>query len=523
VTARPPAVEARGLVRRFGSVVALDAARLVALPGEVHGVLGENGAGKTTLLSVLAGLLPPDEGEILRDGRSVEIDSPRTARRLGIGMVHQHFALVPRLSVLENLMLGWPGSPLQLPVDQVSELARNLADTTGLAVPLDAIVESLGVGERQRVEIAKVLLQEPRVLILDEPTAVLSPPEVEGLLSLVRRLARDGAAVLFVAHKLDEVLSVADRVTVLRRGRTVLEAARQEVDEGVLAAAMVGPEAARTLVDRDTPEGGDSAGISGREGGLRARDRPGGSHAPGADSLAAEPVARLQEVWLGSDKGGWRLQDVSLAVRPGEVVGVAGVEGNGQRQLALVLAGEADPTRGRAELPPEPSFIPQDRRREGLVQEFDLTENMALRLHHRPEFRKGLFLRWDALEAWTRGRIQEFSVRAQGPEVLASTLSGGNQQRVVLARELAEEPEFVVAENPTRGLDVAGEAFVHDTLLSLRDRPEGPAGIVLISTDLDEILALSDRVFVMVRGRLEPVEAGPDLRRRVGERMLGAS
>ena len=523
MTTPPPAVEARGLVRRFGSVVALAGARLVARPGEVHGVLGENGAGKTTLLSLLAGLLPPDEGEILRDGRPVEIDSPRTARRMGIGMVHQHFALVPRLSVLDNLMLGWPGSPLRLPVNQVSELARSLADTTGLAVPLDATVESLGVGERQRVEIAKVLLQEPRVLILDEPTAVLSPPEVEGLLGLVRRLAGDGAAVLFVAHKLDEVLSVADRVTVLRRGRTVLEAPRKEVDERVLAAAMVGPEAARTLVEREGAGGGGSAEGIRRGGGPQVSDRPGGSEGPEVDSLAVEPVARLEGVWFGSERDGWRLQDVSLTVRPGEVVGVAGVEGNGQRQLALVIAGEVYPTRGRASLPPEPSFIPQDRRREGLVQAFDLTENMALRLHHRPEFRKGPFLRWSALEEWTRGRLQEFSVRAQGPQVLASTLSGGNQQRVVLARELAEEPEFVVAESPTRGLDVAGEAFVHDTLLSLRDRPDGPAGIVLISTDLDEILALSDRVFVMVRGRLEAVGAGPDLRRRVGERMLGAS
>jgi simple sugar transport system ATP-binding protein len=500
-----PAVEIRELCRRFGSVVALDGAGLVARPGEVHGLLGENGAGKTTLLSILAGLLEADEGEVLLDGRRVRIDSPRTARRLGIGMVHQHFALVPALTVLENLMLGWPGSALRLPETEVREGARALAESTGLALPLDATVHSLGVGERQRVEIAKVLLQEPRVLILDEPTAVLSPPEVQGLLALVRRLSREGAAVLFVAHKLDEVLSVADRVTVLRRGRTVLEAPRGEIDEGVLAEAMVGAEAARTLVDRAE---GDVNGVP------LSRTTPG---------PLVDPVARLEDVWLGSEGSGWRLRDVSLEVRPGEIVGVAGVEGNGQRQLARVLAGEAVPDRGRVKLPAGPSFIPQDRRHEGLVQGFDLTENMALRLQSRSEFRRVPFLRWGALEAWTRERIREFSVRAEGPEVLARTLSGGNQQRVVLARELAGEPDFVVAENPTRGLDVAGEAFVHDTLRALRNRDDRPAGVVLLSTDLDEVLALSDRVFVMVRGTLEAVEAGPELRRRVGERMLGAS
>ena len=238
---------------------------------------------------------------------------------------------------------------------------------------------------------------------------------------------------------------------------------------------------------------------------------------------AAGPADRLEGVWVGGPTSGWRLEDVSLEVRRGEIVGVAGVEGNGQRQLALVLAGETRPDRGRVSLPPAPSYIPQDRRGEGLVQEFDLTENMALRLQHRGEYRRGPFLRWGAMEAWTAERIGEFSVRARGPDVPARTLSGGNQQRVVLARELAGAPDFVVAENPTRGLDVAGEAFVHDTLLALRNRSGNPAGVVLLSTDLDEVLALSDRILVMVRGRLEEVAAGPDLRRRVGERMLGAS
>jgi len=492
----PAAVELRELVRTFGPVRALDGAALVARPGEIHGLLGENGAGKTTLLSVLAGLLTPDAGEIRVAGRVVRIDTPREARRLGIGMVHQHFSLVPPLSVLENLMLAWPRSALAWPEDEVREAAEALAGETGLTVPLDARVSNLGVGERQRVEILKVLLQDPRILILDEPTAVLSPPEVEGLLALVRELARAGTSVLFVAHKLDEVLAVADRVTVLRRGRTVLEAARSEVDAPRLARAMVGAEAAASLTE---------------EVGPRPRGR-----------TVGDPVARLRGVSLGSEAGGWRLREVDLEVRPGEIVGVAGVEGNGQRWLARVLAGETATDAGTVLLPPNPSFIPQDRRDEGLVEDFDLVENMALRAHRERSFRKGPFIRWPTLREWTADRVEAFGVRSDGLDTRVRTLSGGNQQRVVLARELAGDPGFVVAENPTRGLDVAGADFVHRTLRALRDRAERPAGVVLLSTDLDEVLALADRVHVMVRGRLEAIEPGPDLRTRVGERMLGA-
>ncbi len=354
----------------------------------------------------------------------------------------------------------------------------------------------LSGGEKQRIAIARVLLKDPRVLILGEPTAVLSPPEVEGLLSLVRELAGAGTSVLFVAHKLDEVLAVADRVTVLRRGRTVLEATREEVDAPRLARAMVGSEAAANLTD---------------DGGSRP-----------ARGAVGEPVARLEGVWLGSDAAGWRLRGIDLEVRPGEIVGVAGVEGNGQRWLARILAGETATDRGAVVLPPTPSFIPQDRRDEGLVEDFDLVENMALRGHRESAFRKGPFIRWGALRAWTAARIEGFGVQSDGVDTRVRTLSGGNQQRMVLARELAGDPDFVVAENPTRGLDVAGAAFVHRTLRDLRDRAEGPAGVILLSTDLDEVLVLADRVYVMVRGRLEAVEPGPDLRTRVGERMLGA-
>ena len=494
------AVEVRGLGKRFGPVTALKDAHLAAVAGEVHGVLGENGAGKTTLLSILAGLLAADEGEVRVGGEAVTIDSPRRARELGVGMVHQHFALVPAFTVLENLMLGWSGNPLAFPADEVRRRALALEGETGLRIPLGATVETLGVGERQRVEILKVLLRDPTILILDEPTAVLSPVEVDGFLRLIRTLAEQGTAVLMVAHKLDEILAVADRVTVLRHGETVLEAPRHDVDAATLARAMVGDAKAGPVVHR-------------REAAILSEDRP---------PASGEPVAVLRDVTVRDPEGVTRVDGVSLEVRPGEIVGVAGVEGNGQRQLARILAGELEPDSGTSILPAEPAFIPQDRRNEGLVEEFDLTENLALRLHRWPQFRRGPLIDWAALATATLKGMETFSVRAAGPGVRAGTLSGGNQQRLVLAREFDGNPSFLVAENPTRGLDVAGEAFVHDALRALRDRTGDPAGIVLISTDLDEVLALADRFFVMVRGRLEPVAPGPDLRTRIGARMLGA-
>lgn len=467
--------------------MALDEARLDAWPGEVHAVLGENGAGKTTLLSALAGLVHPDGGVIQVDGRDVRLSTPRRAWHEGIGMVHQHFALVDGMTVLDNLALGRRrGGGFRLDRPGLTREARELGRRVGLDVPLDATVESLGVGERQRVEILKVLLREPSVLVLDEPTAVLAPAEVDGLLALIRRLAAEGRAVLLVAHKLDEVLAVAHRVTVLRGGRTVLEAPREDVDEGILAAAMVGA-APRPL-----------------------RPRP-------APPPEGPPVARLRGVRVGE-----RLRGVDLEVRPGEIVGVAGVEGNGQRELALVLAGRRSPDEGEAHLPDDPAFIPQDRRREGLVEAFTLTENLALGLHDDPTWRRGPWLRWPALRRRTAQAMDTFGIRGKGPRARASSLSGGNQQRLVVARELQGRPRLIVAENPTRGLDVAGAAFVHRTLLD-RARDDDPAAVVLLSTDLDEVLALADRVLVVVRGRVEPVPPERQTREGVGALMLAGS
>ena len=471
--------------------MALDGADLDLLPGEVHGVLGENGAGKTTLLSILGGILRGDAGTVELGGVSGAPRSPREAWSRGVGMVHQHFTLVPRLTVLENLTLGHRGRARgwRIPLQEIAQRADLLMERTGLSVPLDAGVEELGVGERQRVEILKALLREPRVLVLDEPTAVLTPGEVRQLSSLLRELAAGGTAVALVAHKLDEVLDVSDRVTVMRDGRSVLSASRSDVNASTLTRAMVG---------RETPVPAAPRGAD-----------------PGPE------VASVAEVRVRGRQGQWALRGASLAVRRGEILGIAGVEGNGQRELALVLAGRLPPAEGQAELPSAVGFISQDRSREGLVGSFDLTENMALALHRRPEVRIRGALRWPVVEAHTRRALDTYAIRAPGPWVLAQALSGGNQQRLVVAREMAEAGDLLVAENPTRGLDVAAAAFVHQEIRSLVDGDRGmPPGVVLLSTDLDEVLALAHRVLVMVRGELLPVAEGDETREAVGALML---
>ena len=504
-----------GIVRRFGPVTALDGADLELRVGEVHGVLGENGAGKSTLLSILCGMLSADAGTLTLREKPITIRSPRDAWANGIGLVHQHFKQVRRLTVLENLSLGRRTASCgwRLPLREVKERAGDLMGQMGLNVPLHAVVEDLGVGDRQRVAILKALLRRPELLILDEPTAVLSPPEVEKLLALLRALATDGRAVVLVSHKLDEVLSVCDHVTVLRGGRTVFNAGRSEVDTAVLTRAMLGveprsgslPKQRSTMDEQEAPSG------SQRE----CRSATGGG----------DVVARLRDVSAIGPRGQTALRGVSLELRRGEILGVAGVEGNGQRELALVLAGRSQPTSGDVELPSGTGFIPQDRTTEGLALEFDLAENLALTLHRDDRFRSGTLLNWGEIKTRADRLRTDFSVQAADIAVRTGTLSGGNQQRLVVGRELSVSTDLLVAENPTRGLDVLATDFVHRRMQEAAmagpgesgPEPEAPgpgAAVVLISADLDEVLALSDRVLVMVRGRL--IEVPPDKRSRAG-------
>ncbi len=534
-------IRLQGIHRRFGQTVALDSASLTAVPGEVHAVLGENGAGKTTLLSILAGELSADSGEIVLNDQTVEFGSPRDGWAAGVGMVHQHFALVPRLTVLENLLLGGRERALAPLAYQAMRMrAGEVAASAGLSLDLDRAVESLSVGEQQRVEILKVLIRDPAVLILDEPTAVLTPREVGPLLDLLRAQADQGRTVLLVAHKLNEVLSVADHVTVLRAGRTVLEAARAEVDAEALTRAMVGrgPDGsggapaggggARTRPALQVLSVSPGAAVTGSGGPSSSTTEPGGS--PSSDS---PPVASLRSVDTQPLRG-TGLQAVSLDVARGEIVGIAGVEGNGQRDLARILAGIDSPASGEVELPAGVGYVPQDRRAEGLIGEFDLVENLALAWAGDPEYRRGPFVRWGALRERAVHEMERFGVRAAGPDARASTLSGGNQQRLVLAREVTRARDLLVAENPTRGLDVAGTEWIRSALLDLvrpgvrpevmpgGEAPKAP-GMVLISTDLDEILHLSDRVFVLLRGELTPVPADALTREGIGRLMVGSS
>ncbi len=494
---KPVLARLEGIERRFGSVVALDGANLEIFEGEVHGVLGANGAGKSSLLAVLGGMLVPDAGTMEVGGEFVELRTPREAWAHGVALVHQHFTLVPRLSAMENLALG-RGRRTGLRGE-----AERLMQRTGLRVPLDARIEELGVGDRQRIEILKALLRDPRVLVLDEPTAVLTPEETEGLFQLLRELAADGRGVVLVAHKLDEVLRVADRVTVLRGGRTVLTgpAATHDIDE--LVRAMVGSDVADAMA-LGLPDVTDAASSSG----LRV-----------SNPADVEPIARLVGVGVRSGSVD-RLRSVDLAVRGGEIVGIAGVEGNGQRELALVLSGRERPTEGFAELPDGIGFIPQDRSIEGLVADFDLTENVALALHRDARFSRGPWLRWDALGEAAGEIRSRFDVAAPSVSTSARALSGGNQQRVIVGREIGMASDLLVAENPTRGLDVAAAAFVHQELVRLAS--EG-VGVALVSTDLDEILGLSDRICVLARGRLVAVPEGQRTRAGVGALMLGGA
>jgi ABC-type uncharacterized transport system ATPase subunit len=478
----PPALELRGITKKFGSVVANDRVDFDVVPGEVHALLGENGAGKSTLMSILYGLYKPDEGEMLIDGKRVEIGSPSAAINLGIGMVHQHFMLVSVMTVAENIVLGQePSSRGMLDLKAARARVRELSDRYGLAVDPDAVIEDVTVGTQQRVEILKALYRNARILVLDEPTAVLTAQEVRELTGVLNRLKRDGTAIVFISHKLGEVLEVADRITVLRRGKKVDTVPREGATELSLAHLVVG---------RDVM--------------LTAEKRPG---KPGECAL------EVRDVYVHDDRDLEKVSGLSLTVRAGEIVAIAGVDGNGQQELVDAITGMRAPRSGAVEIDGRDiagrgvpaatdagvAHIAEDRQLRGLVLPFTLAENLALREYRSPELSGRGWLRLPRMKERAEKLLAEFDVRGGGAEAYAAALSGGNQQKVAVAREIASNPKVLVAHQPTRGLDVGAIEFVHRRLI---EECEKGVAVLLVSLEYEEVRALADRILVIYEGKI---------------------
>jgi ABC-type uncharacterized transport system ATPase subunit len=475
-------VEMRGIVKRFPGVLANDRIDFDVHSGEVHALLGENGAGKTTLMNILFGLYRPNEGRILLNGQAESIHSPADAIRLGIGMIHQHFMLVPTLSVAENVALGLPSSRgLMLDLDVVTNRIHELSSRYGLQMDPTAMVWQLSVGEQQRVEIVKALYRGADLLILDEPTAVLTPQEVNDLFNTLRRMAKEGHALIFISHKLHEVLSISDRVTVLRDGRVVRTVPTLETTASELACLMVGREVL-----------------------LRVQRPP---------VELGEARLSLEDVWADSDRGVPALRGVGLTVRAGEILGVAGVSGNGQRELAEVIAGLREPSQGRIKIDDvdttgwQPSrllklglsYIPEERMRDGVIRDFSVEENLILQDHAGEPYANGIFMNFGNIAERADELIQAFDIRTPNRDTPLKNLSGGNIQKMILARELSRQPRVLVAAQPTRGVDISATEYIHRRLI--QQRAEGTATL-LISEDLDEIRNLSDRIAVMYEGQI---------------------
>jgi simple sugar transport system ATP-binding protein len=479
VTDAAPALELEHIGKRFGALQALDDATLIVRRGTVHALLGENGAGKTTLMKIAYGMESAERGSIRIQGRALRLRSPADAIAAGVGMVHQHFTLVPAMTVAENVALGDRG---RFDSRRAAQRVRDLGEATGLSLEPEARVGDLTVRAQQRVELLKVLSRDARILIFDEPTAVLAPAEVDDLLRQLRRLANDGRSIILITHKLREALSVADDVTVLRRGVTTLAKPRADVDENQLVEAMLG--------QRDM---GAAPGPVGR--------------------AAGKTIITARDVSITDAKGIARVRGATFAIRSGEIVGVAAVEGSGHRELLRAIAGRLPISSGSLDLPANVGFVPDDRHRDALVLDMSLAENFAL---NGAGTRSGT-IPWREVANATRDLIKEFDVRAGNENVPARTLSGGNQQKFILGRELHGPPAALVLENPTRGLDVRASAFVRDRLT--RAAAEGVA-VVVHSADLDDIVAIAHRVLVVFGGAVREVPVDADL---VGRAMVGAA
>ena len=499
------AVEMRGITKAFPGVVANDHVDLEVRAGEIHALVGENGAGKSTLMNILYGLVHPDSGEILINGKPVRIAGPRDAIALGIGMVHQHFMLIPVFTVGENVMLG--REPIAAGDFYDQRRARSeLADLTrryGLALDADARTGDLPVGLQQRVEIVKVLFRGAEILILDEPTGVLTPQETNDLFVVLRDLVNAGKTIIFISHKLREVLEISDRITVMRRGKVVGHLITKDTNQAEIATAMVG-RAVLLRVDKQPAK-------------------------PGAVAFKVENVTAL------SDRGVQALKGVSFELRQGEILGVAGVEGNGQSELVEVLAGTRKPSGGKIWLGDKDvttydardereagiAHIPEDRRGAGLVLNYSIAENLILGRQRDVLFAwHHILLLLDAIRKWAQRLVKEFDIRTPSIDVPARALSGGNQQKIIVAREMASQPRVLLASQPTRGVDIGAIEFIHRRIVAERD---GGAAVLLVSAELDEVRSLSDRIAVLYEGRIvsiEPADASED---RLGLLMLGGT
>jgi simple sugar transport system ATP-binding protein len=495
----------RSITKRFPGVLANDAVDFEARHGEVHALLGENGAGKSTLASILTGLYRPDSGEIAIDGKTVEFHSPRDATEAGVSMVHQHFRLAASLTVADNIVLGYRGTPwLRTNPATIEAQVAELATRYRMPVQPDARVWQLSVGEQQRVEILKALYRGARILILDEPTSLLTPQEADDLFETLRRMTAEGRTIVFVSHKLDELMAVSDRVTVLRAGKLIGTVNTRETDQRALARMMIGREVVFTQAKQ--------------------------SH-----DATREIALELRDVSAQDDLGLEALHNVTISVHRGEIVGVAGVAGNGQRQLAEAISGARPRTLGDVVVKkrklrsgdPEHAVvngvahIPEDRMGTGVSPSLSIAENLVLKSHRRPPISTRGVLRHDRIMSNARELIKRFAIAAPGPDTPARLLSGGNVQKVVLARELSSSPDVIVAANPTRGLDVGATESVRSLLL---EAAADGVGILLISEDLDEILLLADRIAVMYEGRIVGVvpRSTADVQ-QLGLMMAGAS
>jgi simple sugar transport system ATP-binding protein len=498
-----PVLELRGITKRFPGVLANDHIDLTLEEGEILALLGENGAGKTTLMNILYGLYHQDEGEIIVRGKNIEVESPNDAIAAGIGMVHQHFMLVPVFTVTENVMLGDEDTRLGGVLDRRSaaQKIRQISEQFNLEVDPDAYVKDLPVGVQQRVEIIKLLYREADILILDEPSAVLTPQEVEGLFNIMHTLVEQGKSIIFITHKLGEVLEVADDIMVIRRGKVVGQTKPAEADRRKLAEMMVGREV--TLeVYKEPPTVG-------------------------------EPVLVVEDLQVLDERQQLAVNGISFEVKAGEVLGIAGVQGNGQTELVEALTGLRESTTGVIELLGEDittssprqiteigtAHVPEDRQRDGLILSFPVSDNLVLNNYYLSPFTKGVVMQQEAIQQNADVLIQQFDIRTPSSRTNVGTLSGGNQQKVIVAREFSRPIKLLIASQPTRGLDVGSVEYIHGRIIEKRD--DGTA-VLLVSTELDEIMELSDRIAVMYRGKIvEILDAEGATKEQVGLLMAG--